>query len=225
MVKQSGASRFPGHGEFRGENRPYGALVTYSLNVEGLPSPKEDEERRKKEASTGAGRPAGDEEADRRPQVEIKITDADGKLVRTFKQRAVRGVNRAVWDLRRDRFQEPRREGPPSFFEPRYLEVLPGTYTVTVKYKEQQAQGTLRVVADPRYQTAPEDRQANWQTIERAGRLKERLTEAIERLRSTRDDVDVVLKKLAERKKDPNAEDPAEVKELRKSAKDRKSVV
>ena len=128
-------------------------------------------------------------------------------------------MNRAVWDLRRDRFQEPRREGPPSFFEPRYLEVLPGTYTVTVKYKEQQAQGTLRVVADPRYQTAPEDRQANWQTIERAGRLQERLTEAIERLRSTRDDVDVVLKKLAERKKDPNAEDPPEVKELRKSAK------
>ena len=218
MVKQTGASRFPGHGEFRGENRPYGALLTYSLNVEGLPTPKEDEERRKKEASTGAGRPS-DEEADRRPQAEIKITDADGKLIRTFKQRAVRGVNRAVWDLRRDRFREPRREGPPSFFEPRYLEVLPGTYTVAVKYKEQEARGTLRVAADPRYQTAPEDRQANWQTIERAGRLQERLTDAIERIRSTRDDIDVVLKKLAERKKDPNAEDPPEVKELRQSAK------
>jgi photosystem II stability/assembly factor-like uncharacterized protein len=218
MVKQTGAARFPGHGEFRGENRAYGALLTYSLNVEGLPSPKEDEERRQKEAATGAGRPGADE-ADRRPQAEIKIYDTEGKLIRTFKQRAVRGVNRAVWDLRRDRFREPRREDGPSFFEPRYMEVLPGTYTVTVKYKEHEAKGTLRVLADPRFQIAPDDRQANWQTIARAGKLQERLTDAIERIRGTRDDIDVVLKKLAERKKDPNAEDPPEVKELRKSAK------
>ena len=57
----------------------------------------------------------------------LGITDADGKLVRTFKQRAVRGVNRAVWNLRRDPFREPRREAGPSFFEPRYLAMVSDT--------------------------------------------------------------------------------------------------
>lgn len=219
MVKQTGASRFPGNTEFRGENRPYGALLTYSLNFDGLPTPKEEEERRKKEASTGAGARPGGEEEDRRPQVEIKISDADGKVIRTFKRPAVLGVNRAVWDLRRDRFREPRREERPAFFEPRYLEVLPGTYTVAIKYKDKEAQGAVRVAADPRYQMRPEDRQANWQTLARAGALQERLTDAIERLRGTCGDIDVVLKKLAERKKDPNEEDTPEAKELKKSGK------
>ncbi len=38
-VKQTGGSRFPGDGEFRGENRPYGALVTFWLGDESLPMP------------------------------------------------------------------------------------------------------------------------------------------------------------------------------------------
>ncbi|UCF20963.1 MAG: hypothetical protein JSU87_06090, partial [Gemmatimonadota bacterium] len=49
-VKQTGASRFPGNGEFRGENRPYGALMTISLNVEGLPHPDEEVERQREDA-------------------------------------------------------------------------------------------------------------------------------------------------------------------------------
>jgi photosystem II stability/assembly factor-like uncharacterized protein len=48
-VAQTGSSRFPGNGEFTGEGRPYGALVTFSLNVPGLPHPDDEEERRRKE--------------------------------------------------------------------------------------------------------------------------------------------------------------------------------
>jgi hypothetical protein len=54
-VRQTDAPRFPGHGEFRGTNRPYGALITFSLNEDGLPSAEEleklqDKERRDKAA-------------------------------------------------------------------------------------------------------------------------------------------------------------------------------
>ncbi len=55
-VKQSGASRFPGDGEFRGENREYGALITFSANQADLPHPDEDAERARKEAERAAQR-------------------------------------------------------------------------------------------------------------------------------------------------------------------------
>ena len=48
-VKQTGASRFPGDGEFRGDNRPYGAMITFSANQPDLPHPDEDTERARKE--------------------------------------------------------------------------------------------------------------------------------------------------------------------------------
>jgi hypothetical protein len=36
-VRQKEGSRFLGEAEFRGENEPYGALLTYSLNFSGIP--------------------------------------------------------------------------------------------------------------------------------------------------------------------------------------------
>ncbi|HYH44390.1 MAG TPA: hypothetical protein VEG34_01800, partial [Thermoanaerobaculia bacterium] len=47
--RQPGGGRFPGDVEFRGENRPYGAVLTYALDLPGLPHPIEEEERRRKE--------------------------------------------------------------------------------------------------------------------------------------------------------------------------------
>jgi ribonuclease HI len=212
MVKQTGASRFPGQGEFRGENRDYGALLTYSLNFDDLPLPNEEKERERKEKERqaqrekqrAAGESVEEEKKDeKKPQVDIEISDSSGQVIRKFKGPAVRGVNRAAWNLRRDDFKEPRRDGDqPSFFTPGYLEVLPGTYGVTVKYKDKEAKGTVQIAADPRYSIPRADREAKWAAIEQAGRLQERLAEAIDLLRDTRADSEQVVKKLQTRQKD-----------------------
>ncbi|HEX7182255.1 MAG TPA: hypothetical protein VF756_10455 [Thermoanaerobaculia bacterium] len=131
-----GASR-AGAGDFRGENRPYGIQLTYSLNVPGLPLPDEEKERERKESEREKARqearaaeeepakatrpgeqlkedppkqtePEGDEKGDgKEPEAEIRITDASGKLVRKMKGPAKLGVNRAVWDFGRDPFRQP----------------------------------------------------------------------------------------------------------------------
>jgi photosystem II stability/assembly factor-like uncharacterized protein len=211
-VKQTGASRFPGHTEFRGENRPYGALITYSLNIEGLPHPNEKIERERKakktkgmtkeksEASTSTQEEA-EEEKEKGPTVEIKITNGQGKVIRRFKGPAKLGVNRAVWDLRRDTFKEPPREREERFFEPRGPLVVPGTYTVTIKYQEHEAQEKVNVLPDPRYQFSEEDRRAQWETILQTGKLQELVTEAVERILNTRSDIDVVVKKAQQAEK------------------------
>ncbi|HYU35010.1 MAG TPA: hypothetical protein VEW48_22900 [Thermoanaerobaculia bacterium] len=58
-VAQGAGERFPGNGEFRGESRPYGALITFSLNAPGLPHPDAgtERERKEKEAREKAGAP------------------------------------------------------------------------------------------------------------------------------------------------------------------------
>ncbi len=204
-VKQTGASRFPGHGEFRGANRPYGALITYSLNIEGLPHPSEEKERARKEEERASQAQETEEkpdekEKDKGPQVEIQITDPQGNLVRSFKGPAKLGVNRAVWNLRRDAFKEPPRGPEASFFPRRGPDVLPGSYGVLVKYKDHEARGTVTVLSDPRFQISNEDRTAKRAAIEHAGELQELVTEAVRQIHSTRSDVDVVTGKVRKEK-------------------------
>lgn len=219
-VKQTGESRFPGDGEFRGRNRPYGALITYSLNVEGLPHPDEEVERaraaarreagEKREEREPRGGPAGERggrEREKGPQVTIEITDADGNVIRTFKGPAKLGVNRAVWDLRYDGFKRPPREEASFFFQPRGPEVLPGTYGVRVKYGEHEAEGTVRVLADPRFDIPREEREAKLAAIMRAGALQETVAEAVERIDDAEAGIEDVLERL---KKDRGTEGAAE---------------
>jgi photosystem II stability/assembly factor-like uncharacterized protein len=49
-VAQGASSRFPGSGEFRGENPPYGAMITFSLHQKGLPYPDKDVQKERQKA-------------------------------------------------------------------------------------------------------------------------------------------------------------------------------
>ncbi len=207
--QQSGPGS-PGHGDFRGENRPYGAILTLALNVEGLPRPDEAGEgegrqgRRRAAQARGAGQ--GEEgRGEREPQVTIEVSDADGQVVRTFKRPAKLGVNRVAWDLRRDAFKRPRAGPQPPAFQAGGPRVLPGTYSVKVKYADHEASGSVNVLPDPRYEIPHGERVAKYETIMHVGALSEVLTDAVERIRETRSEIDDVLK-LARKK---GGEEPA----------------
>ncbi|HEY0139679.1 MAG TPA: hypothetical protein VGF48_02225 [Thermoanaerobaculia bacterium] len=252
-TRQKEGARFTGDTEFRGENEPYGALLTYSLNAPGLPHPVEAKERERREKErepqrrprigesgvpetsedvpkepeataakkeqkkeqkpedqkTGDAKPKGDKD----PEVDIHVSDASGKVVRKFKGPARLGVNRASWDLSRDEFKQPPREGGNPFGPQSGPELPPGTYTVTIKYAGEEAKQTVRVSADPRERYTAEQRQAKFDAVTRAGRLQETLVEAIDRVQKTRADIDAVTNKL----KKPDAEPDAEPDPLAKS--------
>jgi photosystem II stability/assembly factor-like uncharacterized protein len=180
-VKQTGASRFPAHGEFRGENRPYGALITFSLHGEGLPRPDKTVDR-----------PKEDEDG---PQAEIVIRDSAGETLRTMEVPVALGVNRTAWDLRRDSFRRAPGEKP-SWFEPRGPEVLPGLYRVTVRHGDHQAEGEVRVLADPRLDILMVDRQAKVEALRAAGTLQETVVDAVVRLHRTREDLALIVSRL-----------------------------
>jgi len=226
-TRQKEGARFVGDSEFRGENEPYGALLTYSLNLPGLPHPIDEKERERKEkereaqrvpsfSETGvpdipkepvkperdAKKPADDKE----PQVDIEVADAGGKVIRKFKGPAKLGVNRTSWDLTRDAFKLPKSDEPEgeSFRTRTGPEVPAGTYTVTIKFRGNEAKQTVTVTPDSREAADGGARQSKYDAIVRAGALQEKTTEAIERIRKTRADIDAVIAKL---KKD---DDPAD---------------
>ena len=269
---QGPGSNGGGSGEFHGENRPYGALLTYSLRLPGLALPDDKAERERKEheraervrqaaggtaaaaaaagvpAEAGGGRTAADESAPppavakaaaaaasghkagrepeepeepataaagaspsggaggtadqagpraNEPQVEIRISDAAGKALRTMKGPAKLGVNRAVWDLGRDQFrQAPHGERGDFFRRDSGPQVPPGTYNVTVRFRGHEAKGSVRVTADPSSRNTDADWQTREAALRRLGELQDSLVEAIDRLGAARADLDVVVGKL-----------------------------
>ncbi|HET9228763.1 MAG TPA: hypothetical protein VFR31_18940, partial [Thermoanaerobaculia bacterium] len=230
------SARFPGAGEFRGQVRPYGALLTWSMNVPGLPHPDEETERERKaaeraekaanppvtdepvEEETPAGRP-GRRDGKKGPEAKIEVLDESGKVIRTFQAPVTQGVNRAAWDLKRDAFKRiPRRDANP-FREGGGPEVLPGTYRVRVSYKDHKsAEQTVRVLPDPRFEGRLGGRQANWEALERGGKVQEALASAVERINQTRADIDAVNAKLKAREKKDEKNPAAE--ELTKAGRD-----
>jgi photosystem II stability/assembly factor-like uncharacterized protein len=215
----------PGHGEFRGETRPYGALITYSLNAEGLPHPNDEIERERKaaERQSQAVEEGGEDGGEREPQVTIEISDAAGEVIRTFRGPAKLGVNRAAWNLRRDGFERSQTGGPPSPFQPSGPGVLPGTYGVNIKYGDHEASGSVTVLPDPRSNIPMAEREVKYAAIMHAGAVQEVSTEAINRIRDTRAEVDAVLEivpKGEEGEGNPNRELTAAARNLKKALDD-----
>jgi len=223
-TRQKEGARFLGDGEFRGENEPYGALLTYSLNLPALPHPVEEKERERKQKEretavkslvTETGEPIADipkepeasvaakptepkKDDDKAPEVDIEVADASGTVIRKFKGPANLGVNRTSWELRRDAFKRVQVPGEqPSELRPRTgPEILPGTYTVTIKFRGNEAKQTVRVLADPRETVAPEARQAKFDAVMRAGKLTEKVMTAVERIQKTRADIESIASKM-----------------------------
>jgi photosystem II stability/assembly factor-like uncharacterized protein len=241
-----------GTGEFRGQNEPYGAILTYSLNLPGLPVHDQEKERERKEKERQAARSAGEEAVARRlaeskpqpgatappaattgasaedaaakekpedkPQVDVKVADAAGRTIRTFKVPARLGVNRATWNLRRDAFrQTPEDPEEPTEADeepPSGPEVPPGTYTVSMSFRGHTATQQVTVRPDPRYRNSPADWQARWDAVLKAGELNDRAVAAILRVRRTREDVKLVQARAKAAAEDAGEKDKKKLAEL-----------
>ncbi len=222
QVRQTGASRFPGGTEFRGKNRPRGAMITFSLNDPDLPYPDPEVEKerqidkRKKEASAGkkpesgaakeagaevesaeAGEGSGPGPLGGAPKAKVTIRDADGKVVRHLEPEVHQGVNRMVWGLDSDAFDRiPGGGEEESFRRGGGPQVLPGRYEVVVSYRDHADTTEVTVVGDPRIEIDPADRRAAWDAQQRRGRLQETIAAAVRRILAAEKDCDFVLGKI-----------------------------
>ncbi|MEM7658560.1 MAG: hypothetical protein AAF399_20720 [Bacteroidota bacterium] len=122
-----------GEALFEGENRPYGALISYQL------------------AESLLGDTTLPNNLPLEEQVHIQIKDGAGNLLRNLYQTPKAGLNRLVWNLRMDGLR------PLSMPEPKSLQappdgflVVPGKYEVILSYQGRRVKQSLEVKADPR---------------------------------------------------------------------------
>jgi photosystem II stability/assembly factor-like uncharacterized protein len=212
QIAQAAGGRFNGDDFFRGENRPSGARLYYWLSFDDLPMPDEQRERERKEADRQKARKSPKAEAapkeggakgGKDPKVEITIKDQQGSVVRFFEGPAKLGLNVAVWNLRRDGARRPRAAEPENpIWGNQGALVPPGTYTYTVRYRDEVREGHFEVVGDKRFEISADDRQARYAAQLRVAKLQEALAEAIDRVDATRRDVDYVVARLKERQEE-----------------------
>jgi photosystem II stability/assembly factor-like uncharacterized protein len=158
---QASGTRFMGDGMYAGENRPRGAMLTYSIQQDTTLDKQE---------------------------VTVEILDADSTVIRTFSAPAEAGMNRTFWSFTRKGVRTPGRQAPrDNAPEPSGAQVLPGTYTVQLTYGDHVSSAELQVEPDPRYPYDREAALARMAMYRSYEQLATRATRTTDRLREMKD--------------------------------------
>ena len=166
-----------GRGEFLSQNKPYGATLAYYL------SPRV---ASKKKGAT----------------VPIRILDSAGRVVRSLRGPAKRGLDQLVWDLQTD---PPGGRSAVQDARPYYVfyslhidgpEVVPGTYTAELTAGGHTYSAPVEVRLDPALAATPADVQAQYDALLRLATIQERDEVALNELRG----IDTQIAALAKKK-------------------------
>ena len=179
-TKQTGASRFPANGEYRGQNRARGAFLSFHVA----------------------------EFDDRPAEASVTIESTDGTPFKRIQHKVKTGVNRITWRFDRAGFRGAN-DTTPTLELGGGPEVLPGTYNVRVTLGEHESLGQVQVLADPRADVPMEERQAKLDAILEAGEVSATFSVAQARLRRAKSDL-AQIETIAKRDKDPEADEDAE---------------
>ncbi|MEZ4974894.1 MAG: hypothetical protein R2820_16425 [Cyclobacteriaceae bacterium] len=208
---------FPGSGMFTGENRPLGALISYSINkpAEKKEEPKKEEPKTTVKSKRGKSTqpepaPAATEKKDDKPKVKydsvtLEIFNAANEKVRTLKQKAPEenGLNRWTWNLSEKGVRQPSREkARPNAPEPGGGNVLPDTYKLRMTFGDQKDSTMINVKGDPRFTNDAAYIQARYALNKELDKITSLVSTATERLRESRDIADEFEKRMKEAKRD-----------------------
>ncbi|MFB0564397.1 MAG: hypothetical protein ACETWK_01805 [Candidatus Aminicenantaceae bacterium] len=205
-IKQVDGYHFSADGIFMGENRPYGALISYVCN----PPEKKVKPKAEEKEELGTKRPVmargmttereGSIEGKKEETVKIEILDDSGKIIRKTEGPRKKGVNRFVWNLRMDGFRFPRLGEQMRRFTPSGPQVLPGIYTVKISMETHKATQKIEVKPDPRERITIQERQEKFDTIMNYGQKIEILAEAVDRIQNTTKAIDRILGQIRNQK-------------------------
>jgi len=196
----------PGDTAFSGENKRLGACISYYL----IPSERKPEEQ---EQQAGAGEEMQQRMMARMAQmggmgqfrgmgmmrqaqtrVSITILNSQGQTISRFSGPEDKGINRAYWDFREMEIPAEGQAqageaqvGAAMFFRGARggLTALPGTYTVKVKYEDQELSQSFNVKSDPRLKIDIEVLKANREKTKEAMKLSRLVTQVSQLIQQT----------------------------------------
>ncbi|MGB9765411.1 MAG: WD40/YVTN/BNR-like repeat-containing protein [Candidatus Saccharicenans sp.] len=239
ITGRTSAYMSPGDGEFSGQNKPYGAYFTYYLT----PSEKKGEEAAAPEMGqmqermlqfaqrSGMSLEMIRQMMPGRGRVQITVVDSKGKLIRQLNGPEEKGINRIFWDFRQVEPAQPTDEpvGAESrqqamamgFFGGRGgITVPPGTYTVKIKYEDQEVSQNFEVKPDPRLKIDLEIVKTNYEKAQEAQKLSRAIQIVSNRLQQTQRGIQTI-RELARAQRNPKLmEVMKQVSEVEKKLKE-----
>jgi photosystem II stability/assembly factor-like uncharacterized protein len=198
-ANQTPSTRFTGSGEFRAENEPYGVMITFMASGKDLPHPDTDAERERAIGMRMQAQQPDDDEEEQDAKVEMTIRDDSGEIIRTRKFKVHQGINRIVWDMKRDGVRPMPGSANPKLEDglPGGPEVPPGQYEATLSLRtgdnDADDTGVATVLKDPRTPFSDEARLDNYRYLLELQILEEQAVEAVERIVHAQADIDTAI--------------------------------
>ena len=160
--QQPTGSRFGGDALYNGENRKYGAMITYYLK-EGKSSSAKASKDKKVEKADEADDGKSDEKkkltgVQKKDSIQFDIYEGD-RLIRTLKYKTPekKGFHRIYWGMNEKGADRPSRRIRKGGNERGGVSVKPGTYKVKVLFGESSDSTNITVKTDPRLNVSRND--------------------------------------------------------------------
>ncbi len=156
-----------GHAMFKGENRAYGALITYVLNPADSVLAKNDTPKAQK--------------------IDVQILTTDSAVVRTLKGSMNKGLNRIAFDLARkdfDRYRTTERKADDA--DPSGVALIPGKYLAKMKLGATTQVQPFEIAPEPRLKTDAAALKAQYDMQMRVGSMIETVTQAVKQIQDAK---------------------------------------
>lgn len=186
--QQPTGSRFGADAMYQGENRKYGAMITYYLNPSEVKEAEKEEgkvESDSKEAST------------KNDSIFFKFYQSD-RLIRTlgFKKPKKGGFHRVYWNMDEKGPDRASREIPKTKRERGGIEVLPGTYKLKMEYGTHQLETEIQVESDPRIKVNTSDLESVYNTQKQLSSKMQITADAVKQLVESKNIADKLAKDM-----------------------------
>lgn len=205
--QQPKGSRFGGDALYNGENRPYGAMLTYSINKpeKKKEEAKEDDskKKKKKKGEEPKEEASKDEKKVAYDSIIVEVFNGD-ELIRTLKSKAPKenGIHRTFWYMDEkgtDRMSRRDRRGNR---EPGGVSVLPGTYKVRFTYGNQKDSTDVEVRYDPRMNVGAAALRGQYNALKALESKYSLGVQAVDRIRESLDIAKGIQKDLKDKDKE-----------------------
>ncbi|WP_462249479.1 WD40/YVTN/BNR-like repeat-containing protein [Ekhidna sp.] len=188
--QQPKGTRFGGDALYNGENRPYGAMLTYSINRPEKKKEKMDEKKKGKKKKKGDEEMMDEKEEEKVSYDSLFIEVFKGdEVIRTLKSKAPKenGIHRTFWYMNEKGTNFMSRRSRSGNREPGGVTVLPGMYKVRFTFGDQKDSTEVEVRYDPRIEMSDGAIKAQYDALKSLESKYSMGVKAVDRLKESLD--------------------------------------
>ena len=185
--QQPSGSRFGADAMYNGENKDFGAIMTYYLKVEEKKKEEAKEDKKEDNDEEEKGDGAEDEKEETKVKwdsIYLKIYNGD-KLIRTLSQKTPdsTGFHKMRWFMDEKGADRPSRKiRKDNNREPGGVSVKPGTYKLVMEYGDQSSEASITVKSDPRLEVSQKNIDEVYTASHKLEDMQQKAADAVKQL-------------------------------------------